>query len=1081
MIDPTGERIIVPVAIVTGTLRVKGGSPDVDLVASAVEVLEAAAKRGGAPSAVSPFPLAMTAELALRALTRGIPLFAGPGKSGAYAALHGENGFQSLETAWAIDLVQGLCHPFSWVAQHERREVHPSDVPVAPAKDATTAPALLRTTDLRRLVRNRSPPKERMDSEEYRSWKQWLEDRADRVEALALARTMEVAIPIRHHEKGMAERWLVGADPPPTMMRVLRGSVQQLLELKINTKDLRLGFSRTPALQLLESVDDFWERARWNTFKTVSKETRQLLATRGLALVSEWMSSWVDPTEAASDASELGVCIGPAMDQATAFRRLCLSTRKQLVVLTSFLNPKHVAWVGSLLSALPDGSEALLLYGHANDEDARAREETALTYQRLLSARVRSQVRVLVKPTTMRSHEKLVVNDHSLFMLGSWNLGSSFEHAPYLEGTILGRSKALSADLLSLLIEEADEQSKRILQSTLGSLTETQGSVGEPVSERLRALSSLFQSILDEGVHEARDWRKVREQLTALRDVLWTHFRSPKLELVKGEDIRDVLIEQVASAGHAIAIATDRLNESGLDASLVGELRLDDLRVRILWGLENPAWKTDDKDTLEELGAAREVLHRLLEARPDNLRSSESPMGNHSKFVVVDESRLLIGSDNFLAHGRERGSESSRELALLIEHPLLARRALAAALLARPELWFPHDLKARDKPWEIYELVRRQVEGLASDSALRDPHRVALVEFAAESTFREFTADGAIKTDLAGHPISTNPSLAGRWDAVMRAFGKGRSSMYFEELAKQSHENGFIQLVWEADRTYSLHPLGSQPPLAPRASVVRDPESLGAGVQAFCHSTEGLESRPFDPVEESEVMTATRRAHGWFDPQRWGMDESRFLDFLVESGRIARLPAGKCRRIKESERQELRKQRWSGALVGEPNAVCRECHRPFHHPHHLPRESGRTLPKSVCLECRARLGATASADTLRREFADPSVVRDPLEIRTLRQSNPEPLAEGERVASSCSVCGTTLMLPFRPDGVRPIYCPRHRPHLKREPNAAVSEAPREFHDATCSTCGGSIKVPFIPAPGRPVYCRLHLPPKKRMP
>mgnify|MGYP003814685299 CR=1 FL=1 len=31
--------------------------------------------------------------------------------------------------------------------------------------------------------------------------------------------------------------------------------------------------------------------------------------------------------------------------------------------------------------------------------------------------------------------------------------------------------------------------------------------------------------------------------------------------------------------------------------------------------------------------------------------------------------------------------------------------------------------------------------------------------------------------------------------------------------------------------------------------------------------------------------------------------------------------------------------------------------------------------------------------------------------------------------------------------------------------------PREMHDATCSECGATTKVPFKPIEGRPVYCR----------
>ena len=34
-----------------------------------------------------------------------------------------------------------------------------------------------------------------------------------------------------------------------------------------------------------------------------------------------------------------------------------------------------------------------------------------------------------------------------------------------------------------------------------------------------------------------------------------------------------------------------------------------------------------------------------------------------------------------------------------------------------------------------------------------------------------------------------------------------------------------------------------------------------------------------------------------------------------------------------------------------------------------------------------------------------------------------------------------------------------------------SNGPREMHDATCSTCGQSCKVPFRPKEGRPVYCQ----------
>ena len=42
--------------------------------------------------------------------------------------------------------------------------------------------------------------------------------------------------------------------------------------------------------------------------------------------------------------------------------------------------------------------------------------------------------------------------------------------------------------------------------------------------------------------------------------------------------------------------------------------------------------------------------------------------------------------------------------------------------------------------------------------------------------------------------------------------------------------------------------------------------------------------------------------------------------------------------------------------------------------------------------------------------------------------------------------------------------------------------PREMHDATCSDCGTTTQVPFKPTEGRPVYCRdcfqKHRPPRE---
>ena len=563
MSEESVARVVLPVAILTGTVHLRGGPPDTELLSATLPALCTPTGQE-CPRGYSPFPASMTADLLARAVARGWVVFPTgnriPEGRPSVPAATGER----IETAWAVDLLLGTTHRFSWIAKNERQEARASDLLITPSIEPKDSISRIKAADLRGVVRNMDVPRVKLSPEEFQAWRQALEDRADRVEGLTLARTMDVAIPIRHHQKGKVERWLVGGDPPLSVLACLRQSVPQL-NLKINVRDLRLGFARSPALQLLESIDDFWEMCRWDAWNSTLQETRHIHAEDGLTESASWLDEWQDPTEPASDVESAIVRIGPASLQGDAFSAISRSVKSRLVVLTSFLNPKFAEWVAELLGNLHAGAGVLVLYGHANSEDAEARERSATAYENLLRSRLPKSIILTVRPTTVRSHEKILVADSSWVMLGSWNVGSSPPHASYLEGSVVCRSRSLASDLLTLLTEEADETASSFLKDLRASLEPTSGHLGLPLRPRLQALHSLFQSILDQGLHEVRDWRNVRKQLTALRDVLWTHFASPRLELVRGEDVRDVLVEQIESARHALTIASDRVNETGLD------------------------------------------------------------------------------------------------------------------------------------------------------------------------------------------------------------------------------------------------------------------------------------------------------------------------------------------------------------------------------------------------------------------------------------------------------------------------------------------------------------------------------------
>jgi CxxC-x17-CxxC domain-containing protein len=85
--------------------------------------------------------------------------------------------------------------------------------------------------------------------------------------------------------------------------------------------------------------------------------------------------------------------------------------------------------------------------------------------------------------------------------------------------------------------------------------------------------------------------------------------------------------------------------------------------------------------------------------------------------------------------------------------------------------------------------------------------------------------------------------------------------------------------------------------------------------------------------------------------------------------------------------------------------------------------------------------------------------------------------------ATCSECGNSCELPFRPSGDRPVFCSNcfekqgggsERPNKFGGDRPARRERPsfddKQMHEAVCGKCGKTCEVPFKPMPGKPVYC-----------
>ena len=79
--------------------------------------------------------------------------------------------------------------------------------------------------------------------------------------------------------------------------------------------------------------------------------------------------------------------------------------------------------------------------------------------------------------------------------------------------------------------------------------------------------------------------------------------------------------------------------------------------------------------------------------------------------------------------------------------------------------------------------------------------------------------------------------------------------------------------------------------------------------------------------------------------------------------------------------------------------------------------------------------------------------------------------------ATCSDCGNSCEVPFKPTNTKPIFCSSCFEH-QGEPRSKsfgrksdrFNNMDRELFTTTCGSCGDSCEVPFKPTNGKTVYC-----------
>jgi len=359
---------------------------------------------------------------------------------------------------------------------------------------------------------------------------------------------------------------------------------------------------------------------------------------------------------------------------------------------SAFLNERNLAEPDGLADALraaPERTRFLLAWGHASDDLPTELQAQAERWERvLLEAAPDVARRLTLHITKRRSHEKVVVTSTGCWMVGSWNPGSSRPHATVFEASLRGEHSGFARQLSARLadnLEGPDAEGFTEHMNHVLAAGPTHSPRGAVQVEALRdTLAMLAQAVPEPDGGRAEAWAAC---LDAVRLALHPFLSTAKVQLIDEQQTRDAFLQLTRSTRRHALLASDRLGDSGLDPATLRDLQGDGRArpmVRVVWGREWAGGKRHGKQAGQQIRRARRTVREAQAMLGTKLRTSDEPMENHAKALLVDGRRGLVTSENLLSYGGEKGRYESRELGVLFWSPVVARHLLGRFLLQWP-------------------------------------------------------------------------------------------------------------------------------------------------------------------------------------------------------------------------------------------------------------------------------------------------------------------------------------------------------------------------------------------------------------
>jgi phosphatidylserine/phosphatidylglycerophosphate/cardiolipin synthase-like enzyme len=402
-------------------------------------------------------------------------------------------------------------------------------------------------------------------------------------------------------------------------------------------------------------------------------------------------------TEKSPRLDSVDAIVGTEFEQWNSVQAVISSAKERCVLLSAFTHEKFADEASERISdSLGEGCQILLLSGEPDRINEPGFAERTKAYGERLMKEGLGGGRFRLGVTKRASHAKFVISDTGMVWIGSCNLLSAAPSSWVLETGLLIEDKRVASEIINHVIEEGwlHEQDLDFVSRMISEAPNEAYNFEFKPTKKLRKRIKDLELGLQQGKESRSDnMRMIDYLMSDLREIA----ERPRWFIIKTEQHRPAMLDLIRQSRKRITIGSDGVRERGLDLSTIREIssrpadaenRASKFAVQIFWGRQDPSHVKKSDEEIKEAGARIKLLRQevwkhdkggknaprgALRAKflPDR---SLDPMLTHSKFISVDDERLLLTSDNLLSFSDDEGWESdARELGILIDSPRITR------------------------------------------------------------------------------------------------------------------------------------------------------------------------------------------------------------------------------------------------------------------------------------------------------------------------------------------------------------------------------------------------------------------------